>query len=152
MLLEFMMFINASINMDHRQFTFQLESMFCALSVLEEKYIFKWVEMEHCACITFQLQKHFYKSHNSIYKSGIFLKNTESTHTDIILYLYMPEQYFLTRVKYCKAISLLYAYAWTEWNQFRKMINKIHLKNDSLGGRRCNDIQTLIEISKHSGA
>lgn len=41
MLPEFMMFINASINMDHRQFTFQLESMFCALSVLEEKYIFK---------------------------------------------------------------------------------------------------------------
>lgn len=47
MLPEFMMFINASINMDHREFTFQLESMLCALSVLEEKYIFKykWVEM-----------------------------------------------------------------------------------------------------------
>lgn len=59
MLLEFMMFINASINMDHRQFTFLLESMFWALSVLEEKYIFKymWVEMEDCACIIFQLFK-----------------------------------------------------------------------------------------------
>lgn len=50
---EFMMFINASINMDHRQFTFQLESMFCALWVLEENYIFKykWVEMEDCPSI-----------------------------------------------------------------------------------------------------
>lgn len=57
MLPEFMMFINASINMDQRQFTFLLESMFCALSVLEEKYIFKykWVEMGDRACIIFQL-------------------------------------------------------------------------------------------------
>lgn len=90
MLPEFMMFINASINMDQRQFTFQLESMFCALSVLEEKYIFKykWVEMEDCACITFQLQKHFYKSHNSIYKRRIFLKKhrVNTQHNSIALH------------------------------------------------------------------
>lgn len=65
MLLEFMMFINASINMDHRQFTFLLESMLWTLSVLEEKYIFKYkcVEIEDCAHFIFF--KHFYKSHNN---------------------------------------------------------------------------------------
>lgn len=30
------------------------------------------------------------------------------------------------------------------------MINKIHLQQDGLGAHRCNDIQTLIEIRKHS--
>lgn len=64
-----MMFIDASINTEHGQFTFQLESMFCALSVLEEKYIFKckWAEMEDDACIIFQSQKKniSVKSHNS---------------------------------------------------------------------------------------
>lgn len=73
---EFMMFINASINLDHRQFTFQLESMFWALWVLEEKYIFiyKWVEVEGCACIIFLLRKHFYKSHKNIQESVILKK------------------------------------------------------------------------------
>lgn len=86
MLREFMMFINASINMDHRQFTFQLENVFCALSVLEEKYIFKykWVKMEDCACIIFQIQNRFYKSHNSIYKSGMFLKSRVNTQHNSI--------------------------------------------------------------------
>lgn len=30
------------------------------------------------------------------------------------------------------------------------MINKIHLKRDGLCAHRCNNIQTLIEIRKHS--
>lgn len=36
-----MMFISASVNVDHRQFTFQLQSMLCALWAPEEKYVYK---------------------------------------------------------------------------------------------------------------
>lgn len=36
-----MMFISASVNMEHRQFTFHLESMLWALWAPEQKYVYK---------------------------------------------------------------------------------------------------------------
>ena len=74
--------------------------MFCALSVLEEKYIFKykWVEMEDDACIIFQSQKNpniSIKSHNSREICLFILEKAQHT----ILHLYVPERCFLTRLK-----------------------------------------------------